>query len=90
MKIYLILFLTTLFGCGISQRDFETLRKENELLKKELATLQTQNEEIKYLANHSEVTLARTELKTLGSSYNGQEYKIKVQLPKGYEEGLSS
>ncbi len=86
-RLFLSIFILSLIGCGISEADYATLKKENERLKEELSQVNKRLEELDYLAGHSQVSLANTELKKVESAINGQTYTIKVHLPRTYNEG---
>jgi len=81
MNKYLILLLFIITSCSGQE---SSLKKENELLKKELSEIK--KEHLSLLNKNSEVTLANTTTKELTSEYNGQKYQIKVHFPKNYNE----
>ncbi|MDA0194070.1 MAG: alpha/beta hydrolase-fold protein [Bacteroidetes bacterium] len=87
---FALLILIFLLSCGVPQQDYDVLKSENDRLRNDSTEIQRQLTELSYLQNHSEVSLANTEITALKSKYNGQSYTIKIKLPRGYEEGTDS
>ncbi len=71
-------------GCGVSKSEYSDLKAQNDLLKNQVTDLKSRLNEISYLEDHSQVVLPNTELLDIESSFNGQPYQIKVQLPRNY------
>lgn len=87
---YLPILLLFCVSCGVSETEYLALEAQNEKLKNEITDLKQQINETDYLKDHSQVVLANTELKEISSSDIGQNFKIKIHLPKGYDQGSQS
>lgn len=79
-QLYFVFFF--LAACGVPQEKFDSLQKEEEALKEQLQVLQSQVHEMR----KGQVTFANTTTRTIKSNYNGQNYLLKVQFPKGYHQ----
>lgn len=82
MKTYFYLFIIILVtACTGQHAELETLKIENDSLRNHIRELEQQTW-IK--ENVSQVTLANTALEEITSTYNGQQYQIKISYPKSY------
>lgn len=92
MKKNLFLILIVLFfsACGIPESEYAALSSQNEALNQELTELKKRISELDYLKDHSQVVLPNTEFKEITAASNGQNYKIKVQLPRDYNQNTQT
>lgn len=89
---YLVLLSVVLscFACGVSESEYSVLKEQNDSLVHKVNNLESRLNEVNYMTEHSQVVLPNTVLKEITSSYNGQNYKIKIQLPRGYNKSSSN
>lgn len=90
MKYLIVLTFVLVASCGVPQSEHTALQEERDQLQQQLTELEQQKEELSFLSDHSQVTLANTELKELASTTNGQRYTLKIKLPRGYADESAS
>ena len=90
MKNLLYTLMICLTACGVSQSEYEALKTQNEALKHAITKLEKRLDERDFLKSHAQVVLPNTELRAIHSVANGQDYQIKIQLPRGYQKSTRS
>lgn len=78
-KLYYTFILILLTAC--QTKELEELKKANKKLEDTVLQLE---EEINIKKNHTQVTIANTDIKELTSKFNNQNYQIKISYPKNY------
>ena len=85
MNLYFYLWIPILLtACNGNRAEISQLQAKNDSLRNTITEWEKRNEITKQLESITQVTIANTNVEEITSTYNNQQYQIKLSYPKSY------